>query len=454
MRYLGSISLGLLGLAISSALAIAQGGTPKEGPKLGMPSAVACPAPVAEIATCYSERLAGGAYVLAAMPKDWNGNLIVFGHGGPAVVPPTAASSQGDLARYSFMVRRGYAWIASTFRREGYGVQMAVQDSEDARRFFNERIAKPRHTIYHGQSYGGLVGAKLIEAYAKNADGSLNYDGAFYNSGFVVGAPVGHQFRADLRAVYQYYCKNLPGPNEPAYPLWSGLPAESKLTLKELEAAVDACTGVAHAAAERTDAQKQNLANILGVMRFPESMLVRHMQAATFLFREIAERVTQGRSAFSNMDVRYSGSGDDVALNRDVARFAADPAALAALKADGEPTGSLPVPVVSIHSINDPQVVVEVQSAYRAMVDRAGSGERLVQAFTDENRHFGQSEPELAAALDALMQWIEKGDTPTPQSIAGRCERERGTLEGRCSYHPDYSPKPYNTRYYSREASR
>jgi hypothetical protein len=454
MRYLGSISLGLLGLAISSALAIAQDGTPKEGPKLGMPSAVACPAPVAEIATCYSERLAGGAYVLAAMPKDWNGNLIVFGHGGPAVVPPTAASSQGDLARYSFMVRRGYAWIASTFRREGYGVQMAVQDSEDARRFFNERIAKPRHTIYHGQSYGGLVGAKLIEAYAKNADGSLNYDGAFYNSGFVVGAPVGHQFRADLRAVYQYYCKNLPGPNEPAYPLWSGLPAESKLTLKELEAAVDACTGVAHAAAERTDAQKQNLANILGVMRFPESMLVRHMQAATFLFREIAERVTQGRSAFSNMDVRYSGSGDDVALNRDVARFAADPAALAALKADGEPTGSLPVPVVSIHSINDPQVVVEVQSAYRAMVDRAGSGERLVQAFTDENRHFGQSEPELAAALDALMQWIEKGDTPTPQSIAGRCERERGTLEGRCSYHPDYSPKPYNTRYYSREASR
>jgi hypothetical protein len=454
MRYLGSISLGLLGLAISSALAIAQDGTPKEGPKLGMPSAVACPAPVAEIATCYSERLAGGAYVLAAMPKDWNGNLIVFGHGGPAVVPPTAASSQGDLARYSFMVRRGYAWIASTFRREGYGVQMAVQDSEDARRFFNERIAKPRHTIYHGQSYGGLVGAKLIEAYAKNADGSLNYDGAFYNSGFVVGAPVGHQFRADLRAVYQYYCKNLPGPNEPAYPLWSGLPAESKLTLKELEAAVDACTGVAHAAAERTDAQKQNLANILGVMRFPESMLVRHMQAATFLFREIAERVTQGRSAFSNMDVRYSGSGDDVALNRDVARFAADPAALAALKADGEPTGSLPVPVVSIHSINDPQVVVEVQSAYRAAVERAGSGERLVQAFTDEKLHTGQSAPELAAALDALMQWIEKGEKPTPQSIAAGCERTRSALDGRCSYHPEYSPKPYGTRYYSREASR
>jgi hypothetical protein len=454
MRYLGSISLGLLGLATGSMLAIAQNGTPKEGPKAAAPGTVACPAPVTEIATCYSERLASGAYVLAAMPKDWNGNLIVFGHGGPAVVPPTAASSQSDLAKYSFAVRRGYAWIASSYRREGYGVQMAAQDSEDARRFFIERLAKPRRTIYHGASYGGLVGAKLIEAFARNADGSLNYDGAFYNSGLVVGAPVGHQFRADLRAVYQYYCKNLPGPDEPAYPLWSGLPADSKLTLKGLEAAVDACTGVAHAAAERSEAQKQNLANILGVMRFPESMLVRHMQAATFLFREIAERVTQGRNAFSNMDVRYTGSSDDAALNRDVTRFAADPAALAALKADGEPTGSLPVPVVSIHSINDPQVVVEVQSAYRAAVERAGSGERLVQAFTDEKLHTGQSAPELAAALDALMQWIEKGEKPTPQSIAAGCERTRSALEGRCSYHPEYSPKPYGTRYYSREASR
>jgi hypothetical protein len=454
MRCLGSISLGLLGLATGSVLAVAQDGTPKEAPKAAAPSAVACPAPVAEIATCYSERLASGAYVLAAMPRDWNGNLIVFGHGGPALVPPTATSSQGDLARYSFMVRRGYAWIASSFRREGYGVQMAVQDSEDARGFFNERIAKPRHTIFHGQSYGGLVGAKLIEAYAKNADGSLNYDGAFYNSGFVVGAPVGHQFRADLRAVYQYYCKNLPGPDEPAYPLWNGLPTESKLTLKGLEAAVDACTGLAHAAAERSEAQKQNLSDILGVIRIPENMLLIHMQRSTFLLREIAQRITQGRSAFSNMDVRYSGSHDDAALNRDVARFAADPAAVAALKAEGEPTGSLPVPVVSIHSINDPQVVVEVQSAYRAMVDRAGSGDRLVQAFTDENRHFGQSAPELAAAIDALMQWIEKGDKPTPQSIAAGCERERATLEGRCSYHPEYSPKPYGTRYYSREASR
>jgi hypothetical protein len=438
-------SFALIALMTSAAPAVAQ---------TGSPATTACPAAVTDIATCYSEKLASGAYVLAAMPKDWNRNLIVFGHGGPAVVPPTAAGSQNDLTKYAFAVKSGYGWVASSYRREGYGVQMAAEDSDQARKLFSERIGKPRRTIYHGASYGGLVGAKLIEAYAKNADGSTNYDGAFFNSGFVVGAPVGHQFRADLRAVYQYYCKNLPGPDEPQYPLWNGLPAQSKMTLKELEAKVDACTGIAHPAAERSEAQKQNLANILGVMRFPERMLVRHMQAATFLFREIAERITQGRSAYSNIDVRYSGSSDDAELNRGVARFAADPAAVALLEADGEPTGTLVVPVVSIHSINDPQVVVEVQSAYRATVERAGSGERLVQAFTDENEHTGQSAPELAAALDALMQWIEKGEKPSPQSIAAACERARATFAGPCSYHPEYSPKPYGTRYYSREASR
>jgi hypothetical protein len=421
--------------------AVAQGAA--EAPKAALPAVTACPPAVAEIATCYSERLGSGAFVLAAMPKAWNGNLIVFGHGGPAVVPPTATTSQGDLAKYAFAVKSGYAWIASSYRREGYGVQMAVEDSDEARKFFIERIAKPARTIYHGASYGGLVGAKLIEAHAKNAD----------NSGLVVGAPVGYQFRADLRAAYQYYCKNLPAPDEPQYPLWSGLPAQSKMTLKDLQAAVDACTGIAHPAAERSEIQKQNLANILGVMRFPERMLVRHLQAATFVFRDIAQRITQGRSAFSNMDVRYSGSSDDAQLNREVARFSSDPAAVAALAADGEPTGVLPVPVVSIHSINDPQVVVEAQSSYRDVVKAAGSADRLVQAFTDERAHTGQSAPEIAAAIDALMQWIEKSAKPTPQSIAAACERLRTSIDGPCRYHPEFTPKSFNTRFYPREAA-
>jgi hypothetical protein len=407
-----------------------------------------CPASISDIATCYGAKHESGAYLLAALPKTWNGHLIVFAHGGPAVVPPTATTSQSDLDKYAaFTVKRGFAWVASSYRREGYGVRMAAEDSNDARKFFIERIAKPQRTILHGASYGGLVGAKLIETLAKNPDGSANFDGALFNSGFVVGAAVGHEFRADLRAVYQYYCKNLPRPDEAQYPLWMGIPASSKMAMRDLQALIDECTGIGKDAGTRTDLQKQNLANILGVVRIPDALLVRHMQAGTFLFREIADRITQGRSAFSNIGVQYKGSTDDDALNRGVARFGSDPDAVAALKADGSPTGALQIPVLSIHSINDPQVAVEVQSAYRDTVRSAGNGDRLVQAYTDEKGHTAQSAPELAAALDAVMQWIEKGTKPMPQAIAAACAQLRTSLEGRCSYHPEFEPKPYGTRY-------
>ena len=417
-----------------------------------LPNTAACPDAVAKIAICYSAKLESGAYLLAAMPRSWNGNLIVFAHGGPSLEPATPASSKGDLSKYAAEVERGFAWVASSYRREGYGVQMAATDTDEARKFFIARIAKPKRTLIHGASYGGLVAAKLVETYAKNADGSLNYDGAFLNSGLVSGSAVGYEFRADLRVVYQYYCKNLPRAGEAQYPLWLGIPADSKMTLKEMESRVDECTGVLKQAAERTELQKQNLANIIGVMGFPEPLLTRHMQSATFIFRDVATRITQGKNAFTNIGIRYRGSSDDAALNRDVVRFDLDFDARAALKADGKPTGALPIPMVAIHSINDPQVAVEVESAYRDAVRGAGNVDRLVQAYTDERQHTGQSAPEIVGALELLMQWIEMGYKPDAAGIAEACEQLRSGFDGPCRYHPEFQPKAYGTKYYTRDA--
>jgi hypothetical protein len=409
---------------------------------------VECPKAVADIATCYSAQLETGAYLLAAMPKTWNGNLIVFAHGGPSVTPPTAKSSMGDLNRYSIGVKLGYAWIASSYRKEGYGVQMAAADEEEARKFFLEHFPKPKRTLFHGASYGGMVGSLAIEKYAKtNADGSKTYDGAFFNSGAVGGSFANYEFRADLGAVYQYYCKNLPKPEEAQYKLWMGLPSDSKMTLKEITQRIDDCTGVTKPAEMRSEEQKQNLANILNVMRIPQNMLVRHMQATTFVFRDIAERFGNGRSAFSNVGVKYHGSTDDAALNAGIARFEADPASAAALKADGIATGNISIPVVSIHSLNDPQAAVEGQYEYREKVKAAGHGDLLVQDYTDENVHVGQSAPEMAASIHALADWIEKGQKPTPESIAASCKALQSTFDGPCRWHPDFQPKPLNTRF-------
>jgi pimeloyl-ACP methyl ester carboxylesterase len=318
---------------------------------------------------------------------------------------------------------------------------MAAADTDDARKFFLDHFDKPKRTLLHGASYGGLVGSKLLETYGKN------YDGAFFNSGAIGGAEWNYQFRVDLAAVYQYYCKNLPRPGEAHYDLWLGLPPESKLTMKDVTPRIDECTGISHPAAERSETQKRNLANILSVIRIPERMLIRHMQAVAFTLRDVTERMGKGKSAFGNRDVRYHGSSDDAALNAGVARFDADPAAVAALKADGVPKGMLPVPVVSIHSLNDPQAAVEAQYEYRKAATDSGNGGKLVQAYTDENVHVGQSAPEMAASIDALMQWVEKGTKPSAQTIADSCMAMTAKFQGPCRYHPDYQPKPYNTRF-------
>jgi hypothetical protein len=443
---------GLLGIGVVGTV---MGGAALSTPALAQnpPPTTTCPEEVASIATCYGIKDESGAYILAAMPKNWNGDLVVFAHGGPSLAPPTPNGSKSDLAKYAFAVQRGYGWVASSYRREGYGVAMAGEDTENARRFFAEHIAKPKHTYLHGASYGGLVGAKLIEALSKNADGSMNFDGALFNSGAVGGATLNYQHRVDLRAVYQYYCKNLPRPDEAQYPLWMGVAPQSKMTLKDLDTVIDACTGVLHPAAQRSEQQKKNLADIIGVMGYPENLLVRHMQAATLLFHDVVERTTGGRNPFDNTGVRYHGSSNDDELNRNVARVTADPAGVALVKADGDPTGKLPIPVVSIHSINDPQVLVEQQAAYRSFVTAAGSEDRLVQAYTDERGHTGQSAPELAAALDAVVQWVEKGTKPSAQSILASCEAFRATFEGPCAWHPEFTPKPYSTRFYPREAA-
>lgn len=443
-----------IGLALGAALAagIFAGTASAQVNSTITASTAKCPDIIAAIATCYEDKDPNGGFILAALPKTWNGNLIVFAHGGPALIPAAPGYSQNDLAKYAFGVQQGFGWVASRYRRPGYGVRMAATDTANAQRYFAERIGKPRRTILHGASYGGIVAAKFLEIYANDVTGAPAIDGAIMNSGLLAGATRGYDFRVDLRAVYQYYCQNLPGPDEAQYPLWMGVAPGSEMSLDELEKKINACTGVSTPAAQRNERQKRNLANILNVMQIPENLLFRHMQSSTLLFSGIIKTVTYGRNPFSNIGIRYRGSDDDDRLNREVPRFAADPSAVADLKWDGEAIGIVRVPTITTHSINDPQVAVESAAVYRDAVVTAGNGPRLVQTYTDEAAHTGQSPRELTAMLDSLMEWIEQGRKPTPQTIAAKC----GTysFEGACRYQPGFEPKPYGSRYYSRDGLR
>jgi len=396
------------------------------------PQAADCPKSLAGVASCYAGQDMNGAFYWVAIPDSWNHRLIVHAHGGPSIKAPAPDTSKADLDRFSVMVRQGYAWVGSSYRRGGYGVRMAAADTDHARELFWRFYGKPQETILHGQSWGGNVAAKTEELYALDSDGKRNYDGVLLTSGVLGGGTRAYQFRAGLRAVYQYYCHNLPAPGEPQYPVWQGLPKDSPLTEKDLHARVDTCTGIDEKPEQRTAQQARNLKNILTVTGIRESHLIHHMSWATFLFRDMVQYRLDGLNPFDNSHTIYHGSDDDAALNVGVERFAADPRAVAKLAYDADLSGLIVLPTLTIHAVNDPTADFAMEAQYADVVAHAGRGGLLVQTATSENVHEHLSDAEYAALLDALEVWIAQGRRPDQAGIAARCQTL--DIQGGCHF--------------------
>ncbi|MFI7612252.1 DUF6351 family protein [Nonomuraea terrae] len=413
------------------------------------PEVAPCPAELADQATCYGGQDANGAYYTIAVPRDWNGSLVVHAHGGPDLTESSDPErSPEDLARWSVMVREGYAWAGSAYRRGGYGTRMAAEDTENLRRLFVKTFGEPKLTFAHGQSWGGNVAAKVAEIYGRR------YDGVLLTNGVLAGATRGYDYRVDLRVVYQYYCRNHPRPSEPRYPLWMGLREDSTMTTTGLRARLRECTGYDLPPAERTAEQQRNLDDILAVTKIPERTLESHLRFATFTFRDIVHNRLGGRNPFGNQTIRYTGSHDDEALNAGVERFSADPSAVRDLSFDSDVTGAVPIPVLTMHAIDDPTAFVEHESAYRASLRGAGAGGRLVQTFTRESEHSELSTAEYAAVMSALSSWVRTGDKPTPASVAASCPTFDAAYGTGCFFDPAFVPGDYASRVLPRPGAR
>jgi hypothetical protein len=405
------------------------------------PQATACPAGVPATTRCLGGRDKAGAYYLIAMPQDWNGHLVLHAHGGPFLGEPTARRIEDDLKRWAIVPRAGYAWAGSSFRQGGVAVRAAAEDTERVRGIFIRHVARPKLTILHGQSWGAGVAAKGAETYTAGKP----YDGVLLTSGVLAGGSRAYDFRLDLRVIYQQLCRNHPRPDEPQYPLWMGLPEGSSLNQAELGRRVDECLGTGLPVAQRTPEQAQRLKTIVDVLRIPERSVKGHLNWATFHFQDIARR-SGGKPVFGNLDALYRGSSDDAALNAAAARYATDPQALARFADDTDPNGRIPVPVLTVHGINDPTAFVEMQHTFAQTMAAAGRADGLVQTFSDDSEHSYLSDATYVALLDALRGWIEAGRKPTPQTVSDGCERARTAFPSTCRIVPDYRPAPLDSR--------
>ena len=427
-----------LALMGASILALAGCASPPAPPPEAAPQAQACPEGVPAGARCLRGQDSARAHYLIVMPAQWSGVLVVHAHGGPALGPPKATRADEDIKRWSITVREGHAWAGSVFRQGGFAVTTAAEDTERVRRIFVDHVAQPRRTLLHGQSWGGMVATRAAELFPRSWDGVLL-------TSAVVAGPSTYDFRLDLRAIYQHLCNNHPRPDEPAYPLSIGLPADNKLTAAELAQRADDCLGVRKPAAQRTPVQAQKLKTIVDVLKIPERSIVSHLNWGTLTLRDVVIK-NGGVSPFGNVGVRYAGSTDDAALNAEVPRFAVDAAAAARFAADVDHRGRFKVPVISSHGIGDATVFVEGQDTLRRRMVAAGHGDRLVQTYVDSAEHSYWGDAHYPPLFEALLNWVEKGQQPSPAGIADRCRQLRVAQPADCRFVPGYVPQPLSAR--------
>jgi pimeloyl-ACP methyl ester carboxylesterase len=373
-----------------------------------------------------------------AKPAQWSGVLVVHAHGGPALGEPKASRVDADIQRWAITLTEGHAWAGSVFRQGGFAVTSAAEDTERVRRIFVDHVAKPQRTLLHGQSWGAMVATRAAELYPQSWEGILLTSG-------VVAGPTTYDFRLDLRSIYQHLCQNHPRPDEPAYALSLGLPADSKMTAAELATRVNDCLGVRKPAAQRSPEQVQKIKTIVDVLKIPENSIAGHLNWGTFTLRDVVSK-SGGASPFGNDTVKYRGSADDAALNAAVLRFKADPKAEARFDKDVNHHGRFKVPVLSAHGIRDSTVFVEGSDTLRLRVESAGNGAQLVQTYVDSAEHSYWGDAMYPPLFEALLAWVNQGTKPTPVGIAARCVALRPAQAAECRFQTAYTPQPLATR--------
>jgi alpha-beta hydrolase superfamily lysophospholipase len=409
-----------------------------------------CPDGIPATTQCALGKDSAGAFYWIAIPSPWNKRLVVHAHGGPDLGAPDAKGSADDLTRWNIWTRMGFAVVASTYHQGGVAVRSAADDVERSRQLFVAQFGVPERTILHGQSWGAGVAARTAELFvARDAQGRLPYDAVLLTSGVLGGASLSYDFRMDLRVVYQAVCGDHPRADEPPYPLWQGLPVGAKLTRAQLADRVDTCTGVRKPAAARSPEQAQRLATILAAVKVPERTLIAHLNWGTWHFQDIVTKRTNGANPFTTTGVAYAGGA---AVNDQVARYAADSVAVATFAADADPTGRIPVPVLTMHAIDDPTAFVELEETFRRTMERAGRGTALVQLFTQDSEHSYLSDAQYVSAMRALSAWIEQGTVPTATGVATSCATVDLMYDpaNGCRFVPSYVPPPLASRVPSR----
>jgi predicted esterase len=383
----------------------------------------------ADSVTTLTGTLPDGATWKAEVPANWNGTLLLYSHGyrfpGPGGNP---ASDVGDPLTGGFLLDHGFALAGSSYANTGWALQEGIGDQLGVLDEFRQQVGRPRTTIAWGHSLGGIMTAGLVQAAPRRFDGALPMCG-------VLAGGVGTWNQA-LDGLFAF--KVLLAGGTPLDIVRITDPATNAQSARQILAAAQstpqgrARLGLVAALGDSpgwTDPTKPEpapddfatrLANQIGSIAglgIPFGFFARaELEARAHGNPSWNIGVDYGRQLSLSIDrneveALYKSAGLDLradlrSLNR-ARRISADPAAVKYLSDHVSFNGDLGgVPVLAIHTDNDPLVDVEQEQAYASAVDRAGDSDLLRQAFVHRAGHCTFTPAETLAALQTLLDRV------------------------------------------------
>jgi hypothetical protein len=328
-----------------------------------------------------------GARYRIDIPEDWNGDLVMGLRG----YTPAGRPREGDMPRTRVteaLLARGFAVAASDYRSQGWAVAEALEDNERLRLYFGERFGPPRRHWVLGFSMGGLLTLASIERHPHTYAGALALCGA--------NAPAGEMFNEVLLTVLVAVDHFFPG----AFPYGEAGLADPDAPVAASQAHIESLLAADEATAQR----------LAGRLLIPRDALAGIAAFYHLILRELQSR--SGGHPLDNRDVVYSGFGDDLAFNRGVRRYRADPGAADYLRRHVGLEGRPPVPVILLSNIEDAVVPLHISNRYLGLARDAGLAERVVGRWSAQPGHCRLDADEVAQALLDLTRWVDSGERP------------------------------------------
>jgi pimeloyl-ACP methyl ester carboxylesterase len=374
----------------------------------------------------------GGAYYQIVVPDHWNGTLILWNHGFD-LDPIGPITDLGPIAE--LQLAGDYAVATTSLRENGWALFKSVQDLQLLLDVFNTNFGPPDEILLTGASMGGLVTAQAIEkANLGNVTGALNICGA-------VAGSRNWDAALDDRLIYDYVCQKSNGGQIPGGA--TGLEKNTPLTKADVEAAINACTGLDLPEGQRTNKQKKAIRQFTKWTTVPEEMLQTALGYSTLAFADLIHDrgKMKSKQAVGNAEVDYGVKRLDKRLERVTAKRNAE----RKLLRNYTPTGKVGnVKIVSIHTDKDGLVFVENESEYASVVPPQNLTVGIV--VEDTPTHCGFTSTEALGAFSALLDWVDGGPQPTAATLQDECESLQPFLNEDCRFDPNYVIKDLDTR--------